>query len=234
MKTPSRCTKENCNGLICVKPNVSFKKYACSYQEIYLEEKNAQTSRKPRYLTVSVENDLVDYCSLGDDVVIVGTVEIRQKSAPLGKAVLNNFVLRANSIIKNENKVESLSEEQHYLINEEWSQIKNSKNGEFGARDFLMKSIMPALYCMYLPKLAIALALCSCVDYDKNNKNRSQVHVLLVGEPGLAKSKLLQRAVELSTKGFFAGGYRVSKAGLTAGKIITGSMGTLRFVYLYV
>lgn len=217
LTTPSICSRENCNGVMCVKPNVSFKKYAYSYQEVYLEEMNAQNSRKPRYLTVSVENDLVDYCSLGDDVVIVGTIEIRQKTTPLGKTVLNNFVLRANSIIKNENKVESLSEEQHYLINEEWNQIKISKNGEFGARDFLIKSMLPALYCMYLPKLAIALALCSCVDYDKNNKNRSQIHVLFVGEPGLAKSKLLQRAVELSSKGFFAGGYRVSKAGLTAG-----------------
>lgn len=215
---PLFCTKAQCNGQVCVKPNISFKKYAHSYQELYLEEIVAKNSKKPKNLIVTIENNLVDCCSLGDEVTVVGTVEIRQRVVPLGKTVLSNFTVRANNVRKTDSLVDSLNEEQRYLVNDEWNIMKNSDKGEFGARDFLLQSIMPELYCMYLPKLSIALALCSCVDNYKTNKARSQAHVLFVGEPGLAKSKLLQRAVELSTKGFFAGGYRVSKAGLTAGK----------------
>lgn len=211
IKPPAFCSKNQCNGQMFVKPNVSFKKYAHAYQELFLEELDA-SNQKTRQVTVTLEDDLIDCCNLGDDVIIVGTVENRQKPVSIGKVGNNTYPIKANSIRRKEKKVDSLNIEEKFYITDTWDALVSEK-GEFGARDYLLQSLMPELYCMCLPKLAIALALCSCVE----STERSHVHLLLVGEPGLAKSKLLERAVELSPKGFFAGGYRVSKAGLTAG-----------------
>ena len=47
-------------------------------------------------------------------------------------------------------------------------------------------------------------------------KIRSNMHILLIGEPGLAKSRILQYVKDLATKGIYVSGKSSSAAGLTA------------------
>lgn len=103
---------------------------------------------------------------------------------------------------------------------------KLQKYGELGIRDIILKSICPDVYGMYPIKLALALAICSgneLSDIKSNDQDelhhRGQSHVLLVGDPGLAKSKLLLSAVEIAPRAVHTTGMGCSSAGLTAAAV---------------
>lgn len=79
------------------------------------------------------------------------------------------------------------------------------------------------VYGMYPVKLAIALAICSGNEISdikssdhSDLHHRGQSHVLLVGDPGLAKSKLLLSAVQIAPRAVHTTGMGCSSAGLTA------------------
>uniref|UniRef100_A0A336LU74 DNA helicase n=1 Tax=Culicoides sonorensis TaxID=179676 RepID=A0A336LU74_CULSO len=185
-------------------------KYAHFTQEVMLEEQT-EYSHQPMYITLILQDDLVDTLELGEGVLAVGFLENRYIQD--NNDTENEFVFIVNSLSQMEDKTDKLSTEDLFITKNNWYDLLDQK-GEFGARDFLVDSFDPDIYGMNLPKLLIMLSLASC---GKNDSNRSQSHVLLVGAPGIAKSNLLVTAVKLSPKGFFGGGYRVSTAGLTAG-----------------
>lgn len=96
--------------------------------------------------------------------------------------------------------------------------------GELGLRDIILKSICPDVYGMYPVKLAIVLAICSgsdISDYKTTDglHQRGQSHILMVGDPGLAKSKLLLSAVSIAPRAVHTTGMGCSSAGLTAAAI---------------
>lgn len=216
IKAPNMCTEGQCKGQMCPDTTASFK-FAHTAQDIFLVEADSNSKRR-KYLISTVEDDLVDFAKLGETVVIVGNVKIRQKSTNVRKLAPLTLNIKVNSIRRKENSMFSLSETERFEVTDMWQKLLNEK-GEFGARDFLIGSFCPDLTCMYLPKLAVLLSIASCVE---GEPTRPHSHILLVGDPGLAKSKLLERAAELSSKGFVTGGYRVSSAGLTAGILKTG------------
>lgn len=99
-----------------------------------------------------------------------------------------------------------------------------NRHGELGMRDIILKSICPDVYGMFPVKLAIVLAICSgsdIGDYKSSDglNQRGQSHVLLVGDPGLAKSKLLLCATQIAPRAVHTTGMGCSSAGLTAAAI---------------
>lgn len=195
------CPHENCKGKLENLEDFLFKKYNHDFQEIYLEELNAQNKRL-KYICVTVEDDLVNCCCLGECITVVGTVEVREKDLLPGQETDNVFVIKANCIKHKENHMDSLNPEQRFEVEDVWFSLLNDKS-EFGARDHLIDSFLPKIYGMFLPKLAVMLSLASCVEREDK---RPHSHTLITGPPGVGKSQLLTRAVELAPKGFFGGG----------------------------
>lgn len=113
--------------------------------------------------------------------------------------------------------------EQMMSMQADWAE-KLKKSGELGIRDDILKSICPQVHGMYPVKLAIALAICSGIG-DTNEKSndllhhRGQSHVLLIGDPGLAKSRLLLAAVSIAPRAVHTTGMGCSSAGLTAAAV---------------
>lgn len=102
----------------------------------------------------------------------------------------------------------------------EWN-IMKEKCGELEARDIILQSICPEVFGLFPVKLAIALAICSCNNSVTTEDNgmghqRKQTHVLIVGDPGVAKSKLLVHAAQIAPWAVYTTGSGVSVAGLTA------------------
>lgn len=125
-------------------------------------------------------------------------------------------VIRANSVSNRLKQINIGNELPEHLIclRAEWNEF-TEKFGELGARDILIQSICPDVHGMYLAKLAVALAICS--GYDSSISGlRNHSHVLLIGDPGLAKSRLLKFAASVSTRSSFVTGSGISSAGLTA------------------
>lgn len=114
--------------------------------------------------------------------------------------------------------------EQLVMMQMEWTENLD-KYGELKIRDMILDSICPDIYGMYPVKLAIALAICSGnnTDFDSKDANklhdRGQSHILLIGDPGLAKSKLLLSAVSIAPRAVHTTGMGCSSAGLTAAAV---------------
>lgn len=84
--------------------------------------------------------------------------------------------------------------------------------------DKITKSIAPSIYGYEDIKKAIALQLFSGVrkDLPDGTVLRGNIHIALIGDPGIAKSQLLRKAVHISPRGVFTSGKTSSAAGLTA------------------
>lgn len=81
----------------------------------------------------------------------------------------------------------------------------------------IAKSIAPAIFGMEDVKEALALQLVGTAPKTLigGTRRRGDIHVLLVGDPGLAKSQLLRYAKSISPRGVFTSGKSATSAGLT-------------------
>lgn len=78
--------------------------------------------------------------------------------------------------------------------------------------NLLVHSVCPSIYGQELVKAGILLCLAGGVSMENR---RGNIHVLMVGDPGLGKSQLLRAASALSPRGVFVCGNTASGSGLT-------------------
>uniref|UniRef100_A0A182R1J3 DNA helicase MCM9 n=1 Tax=Anopheles funestus TaxID=62324 RepID=A0A182R1J3_ANOFN len=193
------------------------------YQEIRIQEIMSERN-VPASLVVTLEDDLVDSCQPGDCVTVCGRIEHRWKPPVVGRRTEVTIAMRANSVAREESKASWAKDLPEYLlcVQAEWQEVLRDI-GELAARDLLVQSIAPAIRGMYPVKLAIALALASCteriVDAEQQTTVRGHSHLLLVGDPGLAKSQLLKFASEIASRAVYTTGMGCSSAGLTAAAV---------------
>lgn len=133
--------------------------------------------------------------------------------------------MRAISIQREEKRAAIVGRDlpEHLLcVRAEW-QDSIDKRGELETRDLILESLCPEVHGMYLVKMAVALALCSGGGPLAVSANGSVVrghsHLLLVGDPGLAKSKLLKCAASIASRAVHTTGMGCSAAGLTAAAV---------------
>ncbi|XP_050090083.1 DNA helicase MCM9-like [Anopheles aquasalis] len=200
--------------------------YCRDYQEIRIQEIMSERN-VPASLVVTLEDDLVDTCQPGDCVTVCGRIEHRWKPPVLGKRTEVSIAMRANSLAREESKASWAKDLPEHLlcVQAEWQEVLRDI-GELAARDMLVQSIAPNIRGMYPVKLAVALALASCterpVDADQQTGTtsiRGHSHLLLVGDPGLAKSQLLKFASEIASRAVYTTGMGCSSAGLTAAAV---------------
>ncbi|XP_055635308.1 DNA helicase MCM9-like [Toxorhynchites rutilus septentrionalis] len=214
-------TQTGCKGIPHQKSAQPQADYCRDFQEIRIQELMSERN-VPASLVVTLENDLVDSCQPGDCVSVVGRIERRWGPLQPGKITEVTVAMSANSVSKDENKMNLGKDLPEHLVfvRAEW-QNTIKEIGELGARDLLVQSICPGIHGMYPVKLAIAISLASCTERmlgcGANVRNHS--HLLLVGDPGLAKSRLLKSAVEISARSIFTTGMGCSAAGLTAAAV---------------
>ncbi|MCE3052110.1 DNA replication licensing factor mcm8, partial [Datura stramonium] len=83
----------------------------------------------------------------------------------------------------------------------------------------ILQSICPSIYGHELVKAGITLALFGGVRKHSMDQNkvpvRGDIHIIIVGDPGLGKSQLLQAAASVSPRGIYICGNATTNAGLT-------------------
>ena len=164
---------------------------------------------QPERLVGFLEDDIAGNISPGDRVVLNGVLRSVQKGT-VSKSTLFDIHLDIISIDFEEHEYEEviIDPEDEKLIMEEASDPELFRK--------IVASISPTIYGYDMEKESIALQLFGGVhkELDDGTKIRGDIHILLVGDPGVAKSQILRYMSDLAPRGIYASGKSSSAAGL--------------------
>jgi replicative DNA helicase Mcm len=184
-------------------------------QEIRIQERpeDLPPGQLPRAIDIKLSEDLVDIARPGDRVSIIGVARAQQEFAGR-KARLRTFelLLDANYVDIMGKEVEVVE-----ITPEDERVIKQLATDPFIHRK-LIASLAPSIYGYGDIKEAVLYLLFGGVPkrLPDGVSIRSEINVLLVGDPGVAKSQLLQYVSRIAPRGLYTSGRGTTAAGLTA------------------
>lgn len=166
-------------------------------------------------LEVWIEDDLVNMVVPGDRIELTGILRIRPRRNVRGKIEGNLYTMFLDTVAITPKQKEftdiPINEEQEREI------IELSKSPDIFEK--ITKSMVPSIYGYDEIKQAVALQLFggtpgkTLVD---GGAIRSDMHILLIGDPGSAKTRILQAVARLVPKGIYVSGKSVTGGGMTA------------------
>jgi replicative DNA helicase Mcm len=224
---PQECEEEACGKRGPFELVIDQSTYT-DFQLLEIQESlDGLSGQQPRNIVVRVHDDLCDAdIPVGEQVMLTGILEIEhERSGKDGKSTTYNYVIEAHNIEVDSNHYESLeiSDQEH----EEILRIAASDN----LTEQIVGSIAPSVYGYSDIKQAMALQMFGGVrrSNDDGTKLRGDFHILMVGDPGVAKSQLLRNAADISPRGVFASGKSSTGAGLTAAVVKDGGLDSERW-----
>jgi len=184
-------------------------------QKFVLQEKPEELppGQLPRSIEVVVREDLADIVRPGDRATVIGFVRVEED-----KKLLKNTPPIFHSYIE-ANYIEVATKESldvEITPEDEKKILELSRRSDI--EELVLNSIAPSIYGYKEIKRAIALLLFGGVPkiYPDGVRVRGDIHVLLIGDPGTAKSQLLRYVASLAPRGIYTSGKGASAAGLTA------------------
>lgn len=185
------------------------------FQRIRIQERpeDLPPGQLPRWLNIELAGrDLVDQARPGDHIAVVGIVRARAPTLPtVGKLRVFRLNLDANHI-----DVRSKEPEALITSPEEEKKILDIARDAWVHRT-VIRSIAPSIYGYEHIKEAIMYMLFGGVMKQLPDITiRGDMNVLLVGDPGTAKSQLLQYVARIAPRGLYTSGRGTTAAGLTA------------------
>ena len=184
-------------------------------QEARIQERpeDLPPGQLPRYLEVRLEEDLVDTARPGDRIALTAIVRAeRQLVGEKGKLRTFNLYLEANYIDIVGKEIEIVQ-----ITLEDEKRILEAAQDPWIDRK-LIHSIAPSIYGYEDIKEAIMYLLLGGVPkrLPDGVNIRGDSHTLIIGDPGTAKSQLLQYVARIAPRGLYTSGRGSSAAGLTA------------------
>lgn len=166
-------------------------------------------------LEVWVADDLVNTVIPGDRIDITGILRIRPKKTSRGKEDKALFTMFFDTVSIRPKQKDFADIE---ISPEEEQEIKEmSKDPQIFEK--VSSSIATSIYGHAEIKQALAIQLFGGTPEKRlidGAPIRSDIHILLIGDPGSAKTRLLQAVTTLVPKGIYVSGKSTSSAGLTA------------------
>ena len=165
----------------------------------------------PQKIDVNIEGDITGVVSPGDRVTATGVLRAIPDD---GSTTFEVFIEGINVEIEDQDFEDfEITEDDEEAIRE----IAASPN----LYEKILDSIAPSIYGYDEEKLAMVLQLFSGVtkELPDGTRIRGDMHILLVGDPGTAKSQLLQYAQKISPRGIYTSGKGATSAGLTAAAV---------------
>ena len=191
-----------------------------NYQKITLQESpgSVPAGRVPRYKEVILLGDLIDIARPGEEVDITGIYKHEQLGMQGIRVDRGGFpvfgtIIEANCVQKKSGASNTgLSDEDKRRIRE------LSKDPKIFER--IIRSIAPSIYGHRHVKTAVALSLfggCAKESGNGTHRVRGDINILLLGDPGTAKSQVLKYAEKIAPRSVYTTGKGASAVGLTAG-----------------
>jgi len=187
-----------------------------NYQKLTIQESPGTISpgRIPRQKEVLLTNDLVDSVKPGDEVELTGIFVSKfdySMNVRYAFPVFQTFIEAVHLKRLNEIEIGVLTDDDKIKIRQ------LSKDPNIASKIF--NSIAPSIYGHEFIKKSLALAMFSGVGKDVNNKHRirGDINILILGDPGTAKSQLLSYVNKVFHRSVYTTGKGASAVGLTAG-----------------
>jgi len=183
-------------------------------QRVRIQEypENLKGGEQPQSIDVILEGDIAGIVKPGDRVIVNGIIKPRPR-------VVNRKYTPHMDIYMVGNSVEILQQEyEELVITEEDKKKILELSKDPNIYEKIVKSIAPAIYGHEDVKLAIALQLFGGVPkkLPDGTEIRGDIHILLVGDPGTAKSQLLRYVHKIAPRSIYTSGKGTTTAGLTA------------------
>ena len=211
LRKPYACMNPGCGGKSF--KLLTDKSVFIDSQELRIQEplEEMPPGQIPRQIAVKVTtSDIIGTARPGDHVTVNGIVRVE----PAGRDSRTYIMyLEANNIetrhVEEELKLDEEEEKEIRRIAEDPNIIEK-----------IVESIAPSIHGHEEIKMAIMCLLFGGVSKDYGDiKVRGDPNILLIGDPGTAKSQLLLAAARLAPRGIYTSGRGTSTAGLTAAVI---------------
>ena len=170
---------------------------------------------QPERIICIGEQDLAGKLNPGDRVKANGVLFIRSQRKGGKDTPVFDIFLRIHSLER-----QNIPLEEIIISEEEELEIRNIAR-KTDVYDLLTRSIAPSIFGMSHIKKSLMLQLFGGVAQlnPDGTRNRGDIHILLMGDPGVAKSQLLNYMASISPRGRFTSGQSASAAGLTAAAV---------------
>jgi len=167
---------------------------------------------QPQTLDVDITDDLSGQLSPGERVTVNGILRSVQRMNKGEKSTVFDIFLECNSFERAEKEFDEVD-----IDAEDEDQI-NALSKDLRIYHMVTQSVAPSIYGSDNVKLAIVLQMFGGIrkEMPDGTSLRGDIHVLLVGDPGIAKSQLLRYVVKLSPRAIYTSGQSSTSAGLTA------------------
>ncbi|KAF6735245.1 DNA helicase MCM8 [Oryzias melastigma] len=232
--TPTKCIQPGCRSRTFTPLRSSALTLTVDWQIIKVQEmmsgEQRETGRIPRTVECHLTSDLCDSCVPGDTVIVTGIVRVNNDGSGSSRGNKDQcmFLLYIDAT--------SVSNTKGQLSKSAAEESSGSLEGRSGGEEFSLKelyavqeiqsqpdllrlivhSLCPAIYGHLLVKAALALALFGGRQ-KLTGKNsvpvRGDPHILIVGDPGLGKSQMLQAVCNVAPRGIYVCGNSTSTTG---------------------
>ncbi|MFA5108177.1 MAG: minichromosome maintenance protein MCM [Candidatus Micrarchaeia archaeon] len=184
------------------------------FQELLERLKGGAPASK---IELMVEDDLVNKLMPGESIEVTGIPRLRPPTKTKGKEPVAGGVYSRYLEVMHINSLNRDFEEIKITPEEEKQIIELSKDPKI--YEYIQKAVAPGIYGHDEVKMAVVLQMFGGAKGKKMPGGvpiRDDIHVLLIGDPGSAKSRMLLYAKDLVPKGIFVSGKSATGAGLTA------------------
>lgn len=187
-----------------------------NYQKLTLQESpgTVPAGRLPRHREVILLWDLIDSAKPGEEIEVTGIYR-NNYDAQLNNR--NGFpvfatILEANHVVQSHDQLAG------FRLTEEDEREIRTLSRDPQIVDKIIASIAPSIYGHTDIKTAVALSLFGGVSKEAQGKHkiRGDINILLLGDPGTAKSQVLKYIEKTAHRAVFATGQGASAVGLTA------------------
>ena len=225
---PAFCTGDDCDG---TSKDMMFDKDTCVYRnykliklEQPLELRSGGNTREFKALLLDLLASPKVTLKAGDVVNVTGTFKVEPRKIR-GKADGFEFLLHVHNITPVDDVFEDSS-----ITEEDVKEIKELSTHD-NIFELLVNTLAPEVYGYDLIKQGLLLSLFEGNRPDDDTFKTSQmdrwtIHILLIGDPGIGKSQLIQALKKRAPKNISISGTNTSQAGLTVSAVKDELTGT--------